>query len=158
MSGYESINKLADPRATRQAGSWRCTVSGPVDGHYTYTPDAETGNVGAIVIGGSKSVTRGLVLFAHVRCTALNRIVFESNTQTWYGTDWVASRIEDNPVGNTNLYLHAGSGPVTLLHAGMYTPDDWEHLYALYQAGRISIPWCAGPRDAAAGVLGPWQL
>lgn len=151
----EMRNLMPDPRATKQFGSWRCTVSGPVDSHYTYTPN--DGGNGAITIRGANP-NNGLVLFAHVQCTALNSIAFENNAQMWYGTDWCAGRIRENPDGNTNLFLNPGSGPVTLLHAGVYTPDDWEHLYALWQAGRISIPWCAGPRNAAAGVLGPWQL
>ena len=151
----EMRNLLPDPRATKQFGSWRCTVSGPTDGHYTYTPN--DGGVGAITIRGANP-NNGLVLFAHVQCTALNRIIFESNVQMWYGTDWCAGRIKDNPEGNTNLYLNSGSGPVTLLHAGVYTPDDWEHLYALYQKSEIRYPWMAGPRDAAANVPGPWEL
>lgn len=155
---YESINKCFDPRATKRCGSWNCTVTGPVDGHYTYTQDSETLSNGTVTVGGNKGTTKGLVLFAHVTCAHIDKLDYEWRVQTWRGTDWVASRIHDNATGTTSLCLNRGSGPVTLLHAGMYTPDDWEHLYALWQAGRISIPWCAGPRNAAAGVLGPWQL
>ena len=65
----------------------------------------------------------------------------------------VASRGADGNTGSQSLSLIRG--PFVLQEVGCYTPDDWEQLYALYQAGTIQIPWVAVPRDAQAG---PWEL
>ena len=89
--------------------------------------------------------------------TVLNGLGIEQASTIVKRDGWIAAR-----VGDTNTYNHTLSlelGAFTLCEIGVYTPDDWESLYALYQKGAITYPWVAGPRNAtAAGEKGPWEL
>lgn len=66
---------------------------------------------------------------------------------------WVAARVDDGYASNHSLWL--ARGPFVLDEVGVYSPDDWEKLYAAYQRGDIQYPWVAGPRN---GTRGPWEL
>ena len=101
---------------------------------------------------------KGKVLYARVTGTqfVIDRLAVESATTIAKADTWIAARVADD---NTSAHaIWVNDGPVVLEEVGVYTPDDWEHLYALYQKGEIRYPWMAGPRDAAANVPGPWEL
>ena len=102
----------------------------------------------------------GHVLFA--RISSDKQSVFDNLTVEYGATlvkqdEWIAASIPDNVSGN--VMIRTTNGPFVLEQVGVYTPEDWESLYALYQAGTIQFPWVAGPRNAtAAGEKGPWEL
>lgn len=102
----------------------------------------------------------GHVLYARISDadeTVLNGLGIESAPTIVKRDGWIAARVGDNVVSNHTLSLETGA--FTLCEIGVYTPDDWESLYALYQKGAITYPWVAGPRNAtAAGEKGPWEL
>ena len=100
------------------------------------------------------------MLFA--RISSDKQSVFDNLTVEYGATlvkqdEWIAASIPDNVSGN--VMIRTTNGPFVLEQVGVYTPEDWESLYALYQAGTIQFPWVAGPRNAtAAGEKGPWEL
>ena len=102
---------------------------------------------------------RGMVLY--VRITSATQAVIDNLDIEQASTivrrnGWVAARVGDDNTGNHTLSLMRG--PFVLQEVGCYSPEDWEQLYALYQRGYIQFPWVAGPRDAHAGQVGPWEL
>lgn len=155
---YESINKQPDPRCTRLRNTWNAvgTASGS---KYRYKL-IEGATLGSVFCWSPLSNTemQGKVLFARVTGTqfVIDRLGVEAATIIAKADTWIAARVADDNTSNHAIWLN--NGPFVLEEVGVYTPDDWEHLYALYQAGKISIPWVAGPRDAQAGQVGPWAL
>lgn len=101
----------------------------------------------------------GKVLYARVTSSkqaVLDGMDIESASLLVRRNGWVAARVADGLVGNHAIWLR--NGPFVLQEIGCYSPEDWEQLYALYQRGDIQFPWAAGPRDAQAGQVGPWEL
>lgn len=158
-SGYESINKHPDPRCTRIRSVWN--AGGKENGdkyRYELSTGASSGSVFCWNPLTNPELS-GKILFAHITTgvqAVIDNMSVEQARTIAKANSWIAARVADD---NTNNHtISVTNGPYVLQEVGVYTPDDWEHLYALYQAGKISVPWCAGPRDASAGVLGPWQL
>lgn len=101
----------------------------------------------------------GKVLYARITSdvqAAIDQLAVENATTITKAGTWIAARVADGNMGNHSINLVPGT--IVLQEVGVYTPDDWEQLYALYQAGTIQFPWVAGPRDAQAGQVGPWAL
>lgn len=102
----------------------------------------------------------GNVLYARITSATqavIDNLDIEQASTIVRRNGWIAARVHGNNTGNHSLSLVRG--PFVLQEVGCYTPDDWESLYALYQAGTIQFPWVAGPRNAtAAGEKGPWEL
>lgn len=87
---------------------------------------------------------------------AFENLGVEGSTLIVRGDDWYAVASGSTA---SNRTISVAQGPFTLCEVGVYTPEDWERLYAAYEAGRIQFPWVAGPRGAtAAGERGPWEL
>ena len=57
---------------------------------------------------------------------------------------WVAGRITDIEHANHELAIHRDASPVTLVGCGNYTPDIWEEILDMYNAGILQYPWIAG--------------
>lgn len=156
---YESINQHPDPRCTRIRTMWNAI--GQKNGS-KYRYELQSGaTFGSVFCWNQLSSTelKGKVLFARITTSAqavIDSLSVQEASTIAKASSWIAARVADSNTGNHTIGVT--KGPFVLEEVGVYTPDDWEHLYALYQAGKISIPWCAGPRNAAAGVLGPWQL
>lgn len=155
---YESINQHPDPRCTRARQEWMASISAVGD-KWQYT--ANYADKGAVMCWHpfSNADLSGKVLYARITSdvqAAIDQLAVEHATTIAKADTWIAARVADGNMGNHSINLVPGT--IVLQEVGVYTPDDWEHLYALWQAGRISIPWCAGPRNAAAGVLGPWEV
>ena len=102
---------------------------------------------------------RGMVLYARITSATqavIDNLDIEQASTIVRRNGWMAARVGDDNTGNHTLYLMRG--PFVLQEVGCYSPEDWEQLYALYQRGDIQFPWVAGPRDAQAGQVGPWEL
>lgn len=101
----------------------------------------------------------GKVLYARITSgtqAVIDNLSVENASTIVRRNGWIAARVPDNNTGAHSLSLVRG--PFVLQEVGCYTPDDWESLYALYQAGTIQLPWVAGPRDTQVGQTGPWEL
>ncbi|WP_405735072.1 hypothetical protein [Bifidobacterium sp.] len=57
---------------------------------------------------------------------------------------WVAGRITDIECADHELVIHRDASPVTLVGCGNYTPDIWEEILDMYNAGILQYPWIAG--------------
>ena len=55
---------------------------------------------------------------------------------------WVAGRISD--LGNNELWIENECGWVTLEGCAAYSPEDWEHVRALCDKGKLTYPWFSG--------------
>lgn len=158
MSGPRNLHP--DPRCLKARGAWNgsSTANGE---KWRYERNANVSNAS---VGAFQPLTnaqmRGMVLYARVTSgtqSVIDNLDIEQASTIVRRNGWVAARVLDDNTGNHTLYLMRG--PLVLEEVGVYTPDDWEQLYALYQAGTIQFPWVAGPRDAtAAGQTGPWEL
>ncbi len=87
---------------------------------------------------------------------AIDQLAVENATTIAKADTWIAARVADGNMGNHSINLVPDT--IILQEVGVYTPGDWEHLYALYQKGAIRYPWMAGPRGAQAGQVGLWEL
>lgn len=99
----------------------------------------------------------GNILYARINATqdVLDKLSVEGAPIVAKQGEWIA--VSSPVVANRTIAVT--HGPYTLCEVGVYTPEDWERLYAAYEAGRIQFPWVAGPRDATmAGQIGPWEL
>ena len=156
----ESRNLHPDPRCLKQRSLWKTSAQANAEKWRYELAAGET--VGGVSCWAPLTTTSlcGHVLYA--RITSGQQAGFD-NLKIEYGAtiakqgEWIAARIPDNVTGN--IMIRTTNGPFILEEVGVYTPDDWERLYALYQAGTIQFPWVAGPRDATmAGEIGPWEL
>ena len=156
---YEYINQHPDPRCTRIRTMWNAI--GQKNGS-KYRYELQSGATsGSVFCWNPLSSTelKGKVLYARVTTgtqLVIDRLSVEAATTIAKADTWIAARVADDNTDNHAIWLN--NGPFILDEVGVYTPDDWEHLYALYQKGEIRYPWMAGPRDAAANVPGPWEL
>ena len=155
----EIRNLHPDPRCLRQRETWHggATANGE-KWRYELSAGSSNGSVFAWY-GLTNQFLAGKVLYARVTSSkqaVLDGLDIESASLLVRRNGWIAARVADGLVGNHAIWLTNGS--FVLQEVGCYTPDDWESLYALYQAGTIQFPWVAGPRDAQAGQAGPWEL
>lgn len=157
MSEIETVQNLhPDPRCLRVRNMWRATST--IVGEkrqYTLADGAPTGSVFAWTPLTNEQLA-GNVLYARGNAAqdVLDRLNVEGAPIVAKQGEWIAAR---SPAA-TNRTIAVTHGPYTLCEVGVYTLEDWERLYALYQKGDITYPWVAGPRDAQAGQVGPWEL
>ena len=155
----EIRNLHPDPRCLKERTTWEGTSRASGEKwRYELKAGSNNGKVScwAKLTGQAMS---GKVLYARIASgihTVFQNLAVENANTIVRRDDWIAARVPD---GNTGVHsLSLIHGPFVLNEVGCYTPDDWEQLYALYQAGTIRFPWVAGPRDAQAGQTGPWEL
>lgn len=160
-SNIETVQNLhPDPRCLRERGTWNAAMQ-QVGEKYRYelTDGKPAGSV-ACWTPLSKQDFSSKILYARITSgihTVFDNLSIEFATTIAKEGTWIAARVGDNDIRNHSIFVT--SGPFMLQEVGCYTPDDWESLYALYQAGKIQFPWVAGPRDATmAGEKGPWEL
>lgn len=161
MSNIETARNLhPDPRCLKQRQLWKTSARANAEKWRYELAAGET--VGGVSCWSPLTTTSlcGHILFARVRSG--QPAVFD-NLKIEYGTtitkqgEWIAARIPDNVTGS--IMIRTTNGPFVLEEVGVYTPEDWESLYALYQRGDIAYPWVAGPRNATmAGEIGQWEL
>lgn len=96
----------------------------------------------------------GRVLYARV-ITGVQEVVdnlaVEAATTIVRRDGWIAARVADDNTSNHALPLK--HGPLVLDEVAVYTPEDWEHVYDLYQRGELTRPWFDGdtyPRNSGA--------
>lgn len=152
----EPRNLHPDPRCLRVRNMWRATST--IVGEkrqYTLADGAPTGSVFAWMPLTNEQLA-GNILYARINAAqdVLDKLSVEGAPIVAKQGEWIAA---SSPVV-ANRTIAVTHGPYTLCEVGVYTPDDWEKLYAAYQHGDIQYPWVAGPRDAAAGERGPWEL
>lgn len=153
----EPRNLHPDPRCLRVRNMWRATSTIVVEKRqYTLADGAPTGSVFAWTPLTNEQLA-GNILYARINATqdVLGKLGVEGAPVVAKQGEWIAA---SSPAA-TNRTIAVTNGPFTLCEVGVYTPEDWEKLYAAYQAGDIPYPWCAGPRNATmAGEKGPWEL
>lgn len=153
----EPRNLHPDPRCLRVRNMWRATST--IVGEkrrYTLADGAPTGSVFAWMPLTNEKLA-GNILYARINAAqdVLDKLSVEGAPIVAKQGEWIAA---SSPVV-ANRTIAVTNGPYTLCEVGVYTPEDWERLYALYQKGAIQFPWVAGPRNAtAAGEKGPWEL
>lgn len=156
----ELRNLHPDPRCLKQRSLWKTSAQAAGEKWRYELAAGET--VGGVSCWAPLATTSlcGHILFARIRSS--QPAVFD-NLKIEYGTtvakqgEWIAARIPDSASGS--IMIRTTNGPFVLEQVGVYTPEDWESLYALYQRGAITYPWVAGPRNATtAGEKGPWEL
>ena len=155
----EIRNLHPDPRCLQKRSTWNGGVTANGEKwRYELSADSSSGSV-FVWNGLTNQFVAGKVLYARVTSSkqaVLDGMDIESASLLVRRDGWVAARVADGLDSNHTIWLT--NGPFVLQEVGCYTPDDWESLYALYQAGTIQFPWVAGPRDAQAGQAGPWEL
>lgn len=155
----EIRNLHPDPRCLKVRGTWNgVSRANGEKWRYEHNADASKASVGAFQ-PLTNAQMQGMVLYARITSATqavIDNLDIEQASTIVRRNGWVAARVPDNNTGNHTLYLM--HGPFVLQEVGCYSPEDWESLYALYQSGKIQLPWVAGPRDAQAGQLGPWEL
>lgn len=153
----EPRNLHPDPRCLRVRNMWRATSTIVEEKRqYTLADGAPTGSVFAWTPLTNEQLA-GNILYARINATqdVLGKLGVEGAPVVAKQGEWIAA---SSPAA-TNRTIAVTNGPFTLCEVGVYTPEDWEKLYAAYQAGDIPYPWCAGPRNATmAGEKGPWEL
>ena len=153
----EPRNLHPDPRCLRVRNMWRATSTIVGEKHqYTLADGAPTGSVFAWMPLTNEQLA-GNVLYARINAAqdVLDKLSVEGAPIVAKQGEWIA--VSSPVVANRTIAVT--HGPYTLCEVGVYTPEDWERLYAAYEAGRIQFPWVAGPRDATmAGQIGPWEL
>ncbi len=156
----EIRNLHPDPRCLKERGTWNGgSRANGEKWRYELKAGSNNGTVSCWTNLTGQAM-RGKVLYARIASdinTVFRKLAVENANTIVRRDDWIAARVHDDNTGTHSLSLI--SGPFVLNEVGCYTPDDWEQLYALYQAGTIRFPWVAGPRNAtAAGEKGPWGL
>lgn len=153
----ESMNLHPDPRCLTVRGAWHGTwVMQGEKRRYSLADDGSTRGSCFAWEPVTNAQMAGHVLYARVSDASdavLNGLGIEGATLIVKQGGWIACRVPDGSTGNHTLPL--GNGAFTLCEVGVYTPEDWERLYAAYQRGDILYPWVAGPRN---GTRGPWEL
>ncbi|RYQ24506.1 hypothetical protein PG2048B_0808 [Bifidobacterium pseudolongum subsp. globosum] len=153
----EPRNLHPDPRCLRVRNMWRATSTIVVEKRqYTLADGAPTGSV-FVWTPLTNEQLAGNILYARINAAqdVLDKLNVEGAPVVAKQGEWIAA---SSPAA-TNRTIAVTNGPFTLCEVGVYTPEDWEKLYAAYQAGDIPYPWCAGPRNATmAGEKGPWEL
>lgn len=156
----EIRNLCPDPRCLRRRETWQgdATANGE-KWRYEKQPNYNSA-VFAWWNAANNANMSGKVLYARITSgiqTVFTNLAVENADTIVRRDNWIAARVADDNTSNHTLPLQYG--PFVLQEVGCYTPEDWESLYALYQAGTIQFPWVAGPRNAtAAGEKGPWEL
>lgn len=158
MSSIETVQNLhPDPRCLKIRNMWRSTST--IVGEkrrYALADGAPTGSVFTWTPLTNEQLA-GNILYARINATqdVLGKLGVEGAPVVAKQGEWIAA---SSPAA-ANRTIAVTNGPFTLCEVGVYTPEDWEKLYAAYQAGDIPYPWRAGPRNVTmAGEKGPWEL
>lgn len=153
-------NLHPDPRCLKQRPLWNTSAQANAEKWRYELAAGET--VGGVSCWSPLTTTSlcGHILFARIRS---GRPAVFDNLKIDYGVtiakqgEWIAARIPDNADGS--IMIRTTHGPFVLEQVGVYSPEDWDKLYAIYQKGAITYPWVAGPCNATmAGEIGPWEL
>lgn len=161
MSSIETVQNLhPEPRCLKSRAMWNAEQTSDGEKTRYMLKNGETnGGVYAWNPITNESLA-GKILYARVTNTStatLEALEIGGATLIAAADGWIASRVAADMVTNHSLWLIGG--PLTLSEVGVYSPEDWEKLYAIYQQGVIAYPWVAGPRNATmAGEIGPWEL
>ena len=103
----------------------------------------------------SNALMAGRVLYARVITDVqevVDNLAVENATTIVRRDGWIAARVADDNTANHTLPLKYG--PFVLDEVAVYTPEDWEHVYDLYQRGELVRPWFAGDLYPANNVSG----
>ena len=72
----------------------------------------------------------------------VDNLAVENATTIACQDKWIAARVADDNTANHALPLKYG--PLVLDEVAVYTPEDWDTVYGLYQRGALLRPWFAG--------------
>lgn len=156
----EIRNLHPDPRCTRIRETWRATGMRAGEKYRYELADGEPFGSVHCWHPMARSDMAGKVLYARITSNVpavIDNLFIERASTIATADTWIAARVADNDTTN-NHTINVTAGPYVLQEVGVYTPEDWEQLYSLYQKGDITYPWVAGPRDAQAGQVGLWEL
>ena len=168
MSDYvEMLNLCATPNGTQRSSyGWNVDSRQEESGKWSYMARENNNGKGTFTFKmGVTKLNVGDVLVCIYSCDnpalltaprgpSLPRI---KDTDTTEGAvisqrmGWVAGRI--SAPGNNELWIERDCGWVTLEGVAAFSPEDWEHVYDLYQRGELTRPWFDGdtyPRNSGA--------
>lgn len=149
MSDNRIRNLHTDPLAHNPCSIWRAAYQ-KVGSQYRYEL-AEGAPSGSVFCWTPMSNTqlRGKVLYVRVTTAVsavLQRLGAENATTIARGGEWIAARVPDDNTSNHTVGVTPG--PFVLQERAVYTPEDWEHVYRLYQEGKLVRPFWETPAAA----------
>lgn len=145
----EIRNLETDPNALKGRYQWGGQTVRSEDGrHYTYIGKGNS-FMGSCTsnIATTAPVGHVIVLIARTPDTAF------ATSDIWRTDKLLSTQDGDiyikagrvNETGkNHELTISACTTGVTILGSALYTPEDWEHVFDLYQHGDMQYPWFAG--------------
>ena len=149
MSDSYIRNLHTDPLALNRCDVWRA-VSQKNGNKFRY--ELQEGAPSGYVFCWSpmdSTILQGKVLYVRVTSgvsDVLKRLSVENATVIARGNEWVAARVPDDNTGNHTVGVTVG--PFVLQERAVYTPEDWEHVYRLYQKNKLVRPFWATPASA----------
>ncbi len=149
MSDSYIRNLHTDPSAHNPCSIWRAAYQ-KVGSQYRYEL-AEGAPSGSVFCWSPMNSTQlqGMVLYVRVTSgvsAVLQQLSVENATTIARGGEWVAARVPDDNTGNHAVGVTVG--PFVLQERAVYTPEDWEHVYRLYQKNKLVRPFWATPASA----------
>ncbi len=136
-----------DPNALTRRYSWGATVRRRDDGLYTYVG---TGNSCMDSVSHPREIPVGhvIVLIAQTDEPRFARCpIWRADEVMSYQTD-DDIYVKAGRVKETNQHhevnISACVNGATILGSGVYAPDDWDKILAMYTAGILPSPWIDG--------------
>lgn len=136
------VNLRRDAGCLRTVGTWaldsEVTAEQGEDGLWTYRCQDPSKNF-ALRVWQNDVTTDRVGYYFYIRVEPWSAFFYLENiTLVASGPDWCAGTM--NLDGNTSVFMHAGSS-VKLLESGVYSPQDWAKVKAMYDAGDLPTPW-----------------
>ena len=136
------VNLRRNAGCLRKVGAWAqdsdVTAEQGEDGLWTYRCQDPSKDFVLFAWQGDETTDRvGYYFYLRVEpWSAFSRL--ENITWVVSGPDWCAGTMKLD--GNKSAFMHAGSS-VKLLESGIYSPQDWAKVKAMYDAGDLPTPW-----------------
>lgn len=151
-------NLDTDPHALKRRYAWGAPCAQGADGHWVYT-GGDNSFMGSCSNPGVVPVGNVIVLIARTDdpnlagSTIWNADVL-LNEQS--GDTYIkASKVTET--GRTHeIPISKCTNGVTILGSAIYSPEDWEQVFELYQHGDLQYPWFAGdlyPANNGGGAI-----
>ena len=145
----EIRNLETDPNALRGRYQWGCQTVRSEDGrHYTYIGKGNSymGSCTSSIMT-TAPVGHVIVLIARTPDTVFATADIwrtDKLLSTQDGDIYIKAGRVNETGKNHELPISQCTTGVTILGSALYTPEDWEQVYDLYQKGALQYPWFAG--------------
>lgn len=142
----ELRNLHPDPHCYRQRTTWMGLPATQTGDKWRYEkrPDYNS-SLWAWWHPNDGDLILGKVLYARVYSATqavLDNLVVEDATTLACQDGWIAAQVAENAGKSHSLPLRYG--PLVLDEVAVYTSEDWDKVYGLYQRGELTRPWFAG--------------